>query len=549
MSKHMGGRAPAADKSSDKGMSTPAHAANVIDALSDEELQQLCMCLPGRELLRFAVAAKTLHQLVSGSAGIWRRLTYALLGESWCQLHATSWVRSGGVLDTAFWRRLFRQGQELRFARWSADLRSTFLASAGRPETEAGSQPEIKTLTVGSGHCTVGIGGLVVKVGGLRPQCQLEHIHAVVFDLTALTMSAVRLTPDSVLPERRVRHAACEIRPTLTRGQPSVLVLGGCHDRTKRPCKGGLRLLHILQLNGAGCSGTWHSFWASGEAPGSIWHHICGSFATGKKVVVFGGDFNRDDPEFTHIADRSLPAGCVYVLDVDRLMWERVATSGSAPTWRSLHTGFTHLDISSHSERLVILGGSEEHVPIFSSSDSLAPMHGHALDLRSFRWLPQASNEGRLPPARIRLASEKVGEWLLLYGGHGHESVIGERAQLHKLNLRTLVWSTLEVRGRERKYPAAPAATMSAGLVLGGVKFTTFGIATVPKLDVLTLCGENDDDAGEDQSGESTAESSSSDEEEGGVAVVMRDASGYARRIVLPRAMLAMLMAHQPAED
>merc|ERR1712048_1284187 len=116
--------------------------------------------------------------------------------------------------------------------------------------------------------------------------------------------------------------------------------------------------------------------------------------------------------------------------------------------------------------------------------------------------LPQASNCGRLPPARLRLASEKFGEWLLLYGGHGEEASIGERVQLHKLNLRTLRWGMLDVRGREGSHPAAPAATMSAGLVLGGVKFSMFGIQTVPKLDVLTLTDRTDEIGSED--GEST---------------------------------------------
>jgi hypothetical protein len=354
-------------------------------------------------------------------------------------------------------------------------------------------------------------------------------------------MRDIQLTPDSEKPERRLRHAACEVKPDLTSCRPAVLVLGGCHDKTAKPCKGGLKLLHILEiLDERGSSGRWHSVEASGQAPESIWHHICGSFAQGRKVVVFGGDFDQQDPEFSGISNRALPAGFVYILDVNLRVWERVATSGLAPTWRSLHSGFTHRAIASHSERLVILGGCAENLRIYRSSDNLEPMNGHALDLRSFQWLPQPRLDSALPPARIRLTVEKIGEWLLLYGGHGEMQEIGECTELHKLNLRTLRWSTLNVLGREGAYPAAPAATMSAGIVLGGVRFSPFGIRTVPKLEVLTLGNiDGPNDAPQDMDIDNDSDEDGDDE--GVVAVVLRDGSGNSRRIVLPRAMLPLL--------
>jgi len=218
-----------------------------------------------------------------------------------------------------------------------------------------------------------------------------------------------------------------------------------------------------------------------------------------------------------------------------------------------LHAGFTHHDIASHSERLVIIGGCEAHIPIFSSSDELVPMRGYALDLRTFTLMPQNQNNAKLPPARLRLASEKMGEWLILYGGHGEGDRIGERTQLHKLNLRTLKWGALDLQGKEGGHPAAPAATMSAGLVLGGVKFTMFGISTVQKLDVLTLCigGTSSSAAAEGDEPSSPAEESSSEDDDEDpaeqVTVVMRSPDGTARRVVLPRAMLGLLMASQRA--
>jgi len=517
---------------------------NVVDALSDEVFQQLCTCLPGRCLLRFSAAAKPLHELATGTASIWRSLCHALLGEPMCKLHITIATRAAQSIDTTFWRTIFRQGQEMRCMRWSADLRKGFLGINEEGELNE----DVKEAVVGSGHAVVGIGSLVIKVGGLRPQCPLDYLHTAIFDLESVTVHEVRLVDDSEKPERRLRHAACAIKPLVTGGEEAVLVLGGCSDQSKQPCKGGLHFLHVLELiDRQKCLGKWHSIWADGDAPESIWHHICGSFAGGEKVVVFGGDFKRDDFEFNHIEDRSLPAGLVYVLDVNGLSWERVATSGLAPTWRSLHAGFTHRDIASHSERLIILGGCAAHLPIFSSSDELAPMHGYALDLSTFQWQTQTNASATLPPARLRLASEKIGEWLVLYGGHGEQQGIGERVQLHKLNLRTLSWDSLQLLGREGSHPAAPAATMTAGLVLGGIKFSMFGVQVVAKLDVLTL--DIQDDLGDEaEPATSPTEDSGDEESDSQVAVVARDAQGNERRMVVPRAMLAMLMARHENE-
>eukprot|EP00929_Paragymnodinium_shiwhaense_P110761 TRINITY_DN7799_c1_g2_i1.p1 TRINITY_DN7799_c1_g2~~TRINITY_DN7799_c1_g2_i1.p1 ORF type:complete len:568 (-),score=94.65 TRINITY_DN7799_c1_g2_i1:23-1726(-) len=535
-------------------------SANLVDVLSDEVLEQLCCCLPGRELLRFAAAAKQLQMLTRDSEGIWRTLSYALLGEPICRLHCTLARKCSREIDTVWWRRLFRQAQELKVAKWSCELRAEFL-KFNDDKLEPAAREKISEALVASGHCSVGLGGgLVVKLGGLRPQCRRRHIYTAVFDLDSLNVCEVELTEDSARPERRLRHAACEVKPDFLRGQSAILVLGGCGDVTKLPCEGGLRLLHILELHRRSTSlyhGKWHSLPATGEAPAAIWHHICGSFAARKQVVVFGGDFQRSDPEFVHIEDRQAPSSCVYVLTVDSRVWERVRTTGPAPPWRSLHAGFTHQDIASHSERMVILGGCEAHVPIFSSSDRLASMRGHALDLQSFRWLPPpADAQSELPSRRLRLSSEKLGEWLVLYGGHGENSSIGERKQLFKLNLRTLLWDTVRIRGREGSHPAAPAATLSAGLVLGGVHITMLGITPVPKLDVLTLCldpascssGEEDND--EDSASERASDSAEDGLHDDRVLVEVHRHDGSVRRMILPRAMARFLAnTHNTAAD
>mmetsp|Transcript_107658 Transcript_107658/g.347472 ORF Transcript_107658/g.347472 Transcript_107658/m.347472 type:complete len:614 (-) Transcript_107658:300-2141(-) len=536
-----------------------AGSASAVDVLSDDVLEQLCMCLPGRELLRFSASSRQLNGLASASSVIWGHLSRALLGWPLCQLHVALARRRGREVDAAFWSSLFRRGLELRCARWSSDLRAAFLQSLG----SEGAEERFMDAAIGSGHCTVAVGQrLVVKLGGLRPQCRLEHIHAAAFDLADFTIREVALTPDSAKPERRLRHAACEIRPSLTNGRPAVLVLGGCHDRTKQPCAGGLQLLQILELfedGSSACSGRWHTVQAEGAAPRYIWHHICSSFASGRRVVVFGGDFSKDDPEFEHISDRALPATFVYILDVDRRTWEHVGTSGPAPTWRSLHAGCTYLDPSSHSERLVILGGCAAHTRPFGSSDALEEMQGHALDLRSFEWLPQPSQAPPRPAARLRLAAERVGEWLVLYGGHGRGDELGERSQLHKLNLRTLCWGTLQVHGREGRFASVAGATLTAGLCLGGVELSVFGIAPVPKLDVLILCHdelsseeaqaeeEADGRAGEVAlpGGLDSSEDESSENEAQMAVAEFQGASGAFHRVQVSRTVLLQLLAQR----
>merc|ERR1712190_18847 len=103
-----------------------------------------------------------------------------------------------------------------------------------------------------------------------------------------------------------------------------------------------------LQVSGGDCDEVcWREIYAEGECPRAIWHHTAGSFAQGKRVVVYGGDIPTSDPEFFHIGDR-INAAHVYLLDVDMQIWHRVATSGdvinifpslevgSLPPWKAI---------------------------------------------------------------------------------------------------------------------------------------------------------------------------------------------------------------------
>jgi hypothetical protein len=111
----------------------------------------------------------------------------------------------------------------------------------------------------------------------------------------------------------------------------------------------------------------------------------------------------RDEPEFAYIEARAA-ARHVYVLDVAARMWERVATSGASPSWRSLHVGLACKSVTSAaaasadalksaSEGLLILGGSDEHVMPFSSGPC-ADFAPYVLDLSTFVWRTP-DNDGR----------------------------------------------------------------------------------------------------------------------------------------------------------
>ena len=163
------------------------------------------------------------------------------------------------------------------------------------------------------------------------------------------------------------------------------LIPGGC-----------LQLLLLSFRTSDGSVIHWQEAEAHGDAPATIWHHTACSYAGGARVVVFGGDMERDDAQFGYIADRST-AAIVFLLNVSEREWARVNTHGgvgrSLPSWRSLHVAVSFagaaLDVAaagtngravtgasvqgssssavSSADCLLILGGSSAHVRPFSS--------------------------------------------------------------------------------------------------------------------------------------------------------------------------------------
>jgi len=161
------------------------------------------------------------------------------------------------------------------------------------------------------------------------------------------------------------------------------------------------------------------------------------------------------------------------------------------PSWRSLHTGTVHTSIRDATERLVVFGGCAEHVEIFSNGD-VADMCGYVLDLQSWNWLrgPQSSKFHSLPSGRMRVAAERFGRFLLVYGGHGDNDYMGTGdVSVLKLDLLTLAWTDAEVDAPcvLQKKGHTAAATLSGGVVFGGVQWTGSSIRLVPRIDFLHL--------------------------------------------------------------
>ena len=377
-------------------------------------------------------------------------------------------------------------------------------------------------------------------------------------------MTTVRLAPGPVavfspdqeapdgFPGRRLRHASCVVTPPRGLFPANVdkcaLVLGGYCDVTRQPSGGGLRTLWFLALGAPdGSRVVWRRVEALGPAPAGIWHHACDAFDKGSKVVVFGGDVPPSDPEFRE--DRR-DCAFVYVLDLAASppTWTRRATSGDVPTWRSLHVACSHAALADGSERLVVLGGTEEHTAVFTSGPPVPEMAAHCLDLASLVWrrgpslLKGEEGNQHIQAARLRFGAERYGLHLLVYGGHDDGGCVPRAERVLKLNLRTLEWGAVAEVGSPASFPNVAAAALAGGVVVGGVTMHRFGgIRPVPKLDFLVLVDPKAAGGAGEPPAAPTADGDDSDDDM--VRISVNDpATGAARSVVLPASFVAHLV-------
>lgn len=341
-------------------------------------------------------------------------------------------------------------------------------------------------------------------IGGWRPWATEEDLHVCVVDFRGSSIKEPLLADDSDRPERRLRHSSCVVQTPS--GEQAILVLGGCNDRTHDPCD-GLQTLLLLQTDLSDTSKlTWRKLSAGGYMPKAIWHHTADSFASGRRVVVFGGDIPTRDPEFTFIGDRAY-ANYVYVLTMETQQWARVQTDGHVPGWRSLHAAVTFTSFEHNCEQLVMVGGCEDRVEIFNAGKP-AKMIAYALNLRTMKWRRgperKKQNDARavfLPAPRMLFAAQRYGRHLLVYGGHGN-GTIPEDEGLLLLNSNSLVWQRATVLNEASEFGVVPAAALAAGCVIGGVQLGSRGAQPVPKLDMLILAEPTQEQASQSRMGE-----------------------------------------------
>ena len=513
----------------------------MLASLSEDGLIAVATHLDAAGLLRLALACKAFHKALLRSRYLWRRLSLDLLGEPLVQLHLSAWRAA----DSArFHRRLVRAALEGELA-YANSLRSAVVGAAPAP---------LERIINTTGHTATACGALVAVIGGWRPSCLVEHLHVFVVDVAGRALRVPQLAEGSARPCRRMRHASAAVAtprwarvPAGAPALPSALVLGGACDgggpgadpppgeERGEPVAGGLLTLSLMSFCARdGSVVTWQEAAASGSAPASLWHHQCAAFRGGTRVVVFGGDMKDDDPEYAWIDDRGAAAH-VYVLDVEACAWARVGCTGARPSWRSLHVGLAvrAVDGGGGSEGLLVLGGSDEHVAPFSSG-SCADFKPYVLDLDAYEWrtapedhgvATELTADGRFHPPppfeprpRMRFAAEAYGNTALIYSGHG-DAKIPSTERLLRLDLRTLRWSRTRVRNAPASLPDTPAACLVSGVLVGGVKFTHFGIRPCPKLDLLVFAEPPEDDG--DVGGETAAAAAagpSSGEAVGGAA-------------------------------
>mmetsp|Transcript_35690 Transcript_35690/g.74947 ORF Transcript_35690/g.74947 Transcript_35690/m.74947 type:complete len:331 (+) Transcript_35690:363-1355(+) len=198
---------------------------------------------------------------------------------------------------------------------------------------------------------------------------------------------------------------------------------------------------------------------------------------------------SEEDDEFEQIRDRRR-VGHVYVLSVEERFWSRVSTSGACPSWRSLHVAVAYKEAADATEHLLVLGGSERHIPAFSSS-SVADFKPYLLNLTTCEWRTiEHSEDGTnelTPVPRMRFAADVYGSHLIVYGGHGN-GLIPRRQQLLALNLRSLQWHSVHTCNAPSSYPDTPAACLAGGVLVGGVQMQLFGgVRPCDKFDFLCL--------------------------------------------------------------
>jgi len=531
----------------------------LLEVLHDDVLLGICRCLPARPLLSTGGCCSELHRRCQDSGDLWRQLCDFLLGPTALLLHEESWSKGANDAGTAgFYRRLFRAAWDAKVFCYDHGVRRSLLDSL--PAGQRGGQEPRQTtrddLLCMSGHTSAALGTFILQVGGMRNFMGPDKcVHISVIDLARKRLFEPALASDSERPAQRMRHTTCVVTaPSLPPSifPEAILMLGGHDGNIRSPTAGlprrAVRSLSFLQITAKdGSEVRWVELPASGPAPMCIYHHACAPFAGGRRVCVFGGDIPARDPEFERIRDRQHTA-FVYILDVERLAWDVVQTTGPGPAWRSFHAAAAHTSLLDGQDYFVIFGGTEEHCGPLSGPSSLADMTGYQLDLQTYTWCTGPTN-GFMPTARMRFGAAIWGRHMLVHGGQCEGR---DDSYIVRLNLSTLRWGRLNFTNEAPALPlnAFETGSPTAGCVVGGARPTRSGPMILTRLVVFRLhdpdstLPEAEEAFGEEVRATSSASESSDEEDVTRQHVrVQIDGrpGGPPRTLTLPMAMFALL--------
>mmetsp|Transcript_33989 Transcript_33989/g.79496 ORF Transcript_33989/g.79496 Transcript_33989/m.79496 type:complete len:612 (-) Transcript_33989:108-1943(-) len=466
-------------------------------SLETDSLLCVCLFLVVKELVALTLTSRAIQitaekrELVL----VWRGLCSRLLGEAFLVLHESAWGRNASDVGTvAFYKRLFktvwRGDGSLCFDNQSRHLFLQNLRNAS-PEAQTASEYAFHEILKLECHTAEAIGRFVVHIGSmqlsapsmaagpawvaratLRPQdLEVEHSESfsvAIADLATMKMFRPTLAPGSAKPQQRSGSASCVVKAPCFSSNPAypeaVLLLGGlCFDKqmARGPIQlGGRRLpglrsllfLEIMREDGSQIA--WKELSGCGEAPESLVDLAAVPFDDGRKVCVFGGYMEASDREILRMW-MSPTASFVYILHIANQHWERVATSGLAPSWRKGHiaVGWARPWSPVSHECLIMFGGMELTA---DAARAVNDMRAYELDLSTFRWrCGPGCEQGR--SAQPRQRGFAVARW----GRHvvacnDMMAAQEEGYWVERLNLTTLVWDRVRFDNKPIWFPSGP---------------------------------------------------------------------------------------------
>lgn len=155
----------------------------------------------------------------------------------------------------------------------------------------------------------------------------------------------------------------------------------------------------------------WSAVATSGERPGARDSHSAA--VVGERMVVFGG------------TNGARKVNDLHVLDLRTMEWSRPSCRGAPPAPRESHTATTVGE-----GKLVVFGGSGE-----GEGNYLNDVH--VLDVERMEW-SSPEVRGELPVARDSHAAFAVGRRFFVYGGDCGDRYHGE---VDVLDLDSFTWS------------------------------------------------------------------------------------------------------------